>query len=383
MYPSYSFWCLILRRIFVDIFLCSIEFLAMFNGPLIIISCRFNEAEDKSMHYQIQIETLQIKYDGVTDERDTIMHQVEEMKQTSSIKDKEIASLRNQIVSSESQNKALQDRIVMKQEEIKVLNRAAPDLRSTVKELDESKRQIETVKMELTKSKELEQASHATIKDLQNALAESESKVATVASTAASEKASHTTALNKIEKELQKTSINLDFKIKELNAAKAEIARLKEIPRETKTETIVTTTSERVSNREHDLMVENENLKKFLAELKAHYATLREESVKNKEMAWKEIQALREMQIVECKICSNPVSPVQLTPPRTRTTTTTTILTTTETPLCTPIEDHATEESIILEKASKQTVESPVKSSIKVAVSPPPLLKQLPQLQQL
>ena len=41
------------------------------------------------------------------------------------------------------------------------------------------------------------------------ALAESESKVATLASTAASEKALHASALNKVEKELQKSKDKL------------------------------------------------------------------------------------------------------------------------------------------------------------------------------
>merc|ERR1711871_1090872 len=281
---------------------------------------RFNEAEGRSMHYQIQVETLNIKYDGMMDERDTVMQQSEELRQNLSIKDKEISALRNQIVSGESQNKAMQNRIEAKQEEIKTLNRAAPDLRSKMVELEDSHRQTEATKMELVKLQEHEQANVVTIKELQSALAESESKVATVASTAASQKAKDASSLNKLEKEVQKTTINLDFKIKELNAAKAEIARLKELPREHITE-VTTVTNNVQSSRERDLIVENENLKKFLAELKAHYATLREESVKNKEMAWKEIQALREMQTVECKICSNPTTPTY-TPPRTITTTT-------------------------------------------------------------
>merc|ERR1711871_1508733 len=281
---------------------------------------RFNEAEVRSMHYQIQVETLNIKYDGMMDERDTVMQQSEELRQNLSVKDKEISALRNQIVSGESQNKALQNRIEAKQEEIKTLNRAAPDLRSKMVELEDSHRQTEATKMELVKLQEHEQANVVTIKELQSALAESESKVATVASTAASQKAKDASSLNKLEKEVQKTTINLDFKIKELNAAKAEIARLKELPREHITE-VTTVTNNVQSSRERDLIVENENLKKFLAELKAHYATLREESVKNKEMAWKEIQTLREMQTVECKICSNPTTPTY-TPPRTITTTT-------------------------------------------------------------
>merc|ERR1711871_58962 len=306
-------------------------------------------------------------------------------KQTSSVKDKEIAALRNQIVSSESQNKALQDRIAMKQEEIRTLNRAAPDLRTKVKELEDSKRQHEATKMELVRAQEHEQANIVTIKELQSALAESESKVATVASTAASEKALHSSALNKLEKELQKTTINLDFRNKELNAAKAEIARMKQMQTEVRQIDTTTISTKDRTSREHDLQIENDNLKKFLAELKAHYATLREESVKNKEAAWKEIQALREMQLVECKICSNPVTPT-MTPPRTSKTITTVTTSVHETPAVvkeesrTPTVITATEEHVKYVKGytpqPEHKPESPMKTSIKVAVSPPPHPKE-------
>ena len=266
-----------------------------------------NDSEDKHMHLQIQYETLQMQHQSIQTEKESLETEIGSLRLQINDFQKQGTAYKNQVLSLESQLKALQDRLAAKQSELRKFTTAAPDAHSKQKELEQTKSSASRMKTELDNLKDSEKKLQETIMDLQGSLNELEAKNESLSRQLAVKNADTQSSQARAEKAVEKSSASLEHKTRELAAAKSEITRLREeleaanapSPSSSSSSTVVATrnsviTGDGGSSEElNELRDENENLKKFLGELKNHYTTLRDESLRNKELAWKEIQSLR------------------------------------------------------------------------------------------